>query len=98
MENRGRTPLDEIQQRVVRRIETLGNRKGIFHIDSDPMPEGETFHQKCAERQVPFWEIVKKQAAAGLQDANQLNQPFAGPSKILSVGQVVVHLGRVILV
>jgi hypothetical protein len=69
-----------VQQAVMRRIETAGDRKRILYVHGDPVAKHHPFFIKVMpEFYVPSREVPQEEGSSRFEDANALRNPTAAP-------------------
>ena len=61
MEDGGFWAFDEIQERVMGRIEAALDRKPVGHVDGHPVAEGKAAGQEIAKSEVPLGKVVEEE-------------------------------------
>ena len=95
MKNRRLAALDEIQQRIMRRVKPLLDRERILDIDRDPVPECQFVVKVRAQGQVPLRQIPHKKRPPGFENPYHFVEPFAAPVHVVVTGACVVDVGGI---
>ena len=97
MEDRRLVALDEVQERVVRRVEASGYGQRVFDVNRNPVTEGKAFAEVCTERQVPLRQAPEEQRSARLERPDHFVEPCLAPGDVIVAGDRVVDVRGVFL-